>query len=126
MVRLPISSITNLDKHWLFYFNDSKEEKYVDLTGCAGNFAKITGYVSTDSLRPVGWRYEDQGQLCYELFNIGHLVLFAPLKPNPFQILKYLLSGKKPEDAHQVFLSSLESSLNRGGWKTVDRKEVQS
>lgn len=124
MVRLPISPRTLPDKYWLFYTNDGGEEKYVDLAGCAGNFAKITGYVSADCLRAVGWRYEEQGQLCYELFNAGHLVLFAPLKPSLFQILKYRLSGRKPDEAHRDFLSSFEAALNQGGWKTVEREET--
>ena len=126
MIKLPISKTTLPDKYWLFYTNDSGEEKYADLTGCAGNFARVTGYVSTDGLQAVGWRYEEQGQLCYELFNVGHLVLFAPLKPSPFQILKYLLSGKKPDAAHRDFLFSFETALNRGGWKTVEREDAQS
>lgn len=124
MVRLPISPRILPDKYWLFYTNDSGEEKYVDLSGCAGNFERITGHVSSDDLRAVGWRYEKHGQLCYELFNVGHTVLFAPIKPSLFQVLKYRLSGRKPDEAHRDFLTAFEAALNQGGWKTVEREET--
>ena len=80
------------------------------------------GYVSEDGLRAVGWRYEQKGMLCYELFNVGHTVVCASLKPSLVQTLGYVLSGKKPEEAHKGFLASFEEALNRGGWKTVERE----
>ena len=124
MVRIPLSSKNLPDKHWFVYINDSGEKKHVDLSGCAGSFERNTGYVSEDGLRAVGWRYEEQGQLCYELFNVGHTVVFASVKPGLVQSLGYLLSGKKAEEAHAAFLTSFEDALNRGGWKTVAREEA--
>lgn len=125
MVRIPLSKRTLPDKYWLIYTVDRKEKKHINLSGCAGNFELITGYVSSDELRAVGWRYEEQGQLCYELFNVGHTVLYAPTRPNPIQTLIYMLSGKRPEEAHRDFLDSFEHALNLGGWKTVKREEAQ-
>ena len=121
MVRIPLSKRTMPDKHWLVYINDNGEKKHVDLSGCAYSFEKITGYVSSDGLRAVGWHYEEGGQLCYELFNVGHTVLYASVKPNFIQRIGYLLAGKKPEEAHKEFLASFEEALNQGGWKTVQR-----
>ena len=121
MVRIPLSKRTLPGKHWLVYIDDNGDKKHVDLSGCACSFEKITGYVSSDGLRAIGWRYEEGGQLCYELFNVGHTVLFAPVKPSFVQTLGYILSGKKPEDAHKDLLASFEEALNQGGWKTVQR-----
>ena len=124
MITVPISTRNLPGKHWLVYVNENGEKKHIDLSGCAGSFARTTGYESQDGLRAVGWRYEDQGQLCYELFNVGHTVFFAPLKPGMVRLLGYLISGKKTEEAHKAFLDSFEEALNRGGWKTVAREDV--
>lgn len=125
MVRLPISKHTLPDKHWLVYVNDDGVKKHIDLSGCAGSFERSTGYVSQDGLRAVGWRYAQNGQLCYELFNVGHTVVWGPLQPNPIRALLYTLSGKDPREAHSAFLASFEEALAKGGWKTVPREEVQ-
>lgn len=125
MQRIKITRNTMPDKHWLVYRNDNGDVKHLDLSGCAGSFERSTGYVSGDGLRAVGWRYEEGGQLCYELFNIGHTVMYAPVRPDPVRLIGYLLRGKKPEEAHREFLGEFEAALNRGGWKTVERKEVE-
>ncbi len=125
MVRIPLSAKNLPDKHWFVYVNENRVTKHVDLSGCAGSFYGNTGYVSDDGLRAVGWRYEEKGQLCYELFNVGHTVVCASLKPSLGQTLGYLLSGKKNEEAHAAFLVSFEEALNRGGWKTVIREEMK-
>jgi hypothetical protein len=122
MTRIPLSKKILPDKYWLVYVNENGDRKHIDLSGCAGSFARNTGYVSEDGLRAVGWRYEEQDQVCYELFNVGHTVVFAPKKPGLVQTLGYMLSGKKPEEAHKGFLASFEEALNRGGWKTVERE----
>ena len=124
MVRIPITKRVLPDKYWLVYTNDDGRKKHIDLSGCACSFEKITGYISSDDLRAVGWHYEEDGQLCYELFNVGHTVLFTPIKPGLIQTIGYLFSGKKLEDAHKEFLDSFEVSLNRGGWKTIKREEL--
>lgn len=125
IVKISLSKRTLPDQYWLVYINNDGIKKHVALSGCACCFEKITGYVSSDGLRAVGWRYEEAGELCYELFNVGHTVLFAPIKPSLIQTIGYLLSSKKPEDAHKEFLASFEEALNRGGWKTVNREEIQ-
>lgn len=124
MVRIPLSKRTRIDKYWLIYTVDRKEKKHINLSGCAGNFELITGYISSDEFRPVGWRYEEQGQRCYELFNAGHTVLYAPIKPNLIQTCIYMLSGKRPAQAQRDYLDSFEHALNLGGWKTVKREEL--
>jgi len=124
MQRISITKKNLPDKHWLVYANENGMRKHVDLSGCAGSFERTTGYVSRDSFRAVGWRYTEGGQLCHELFNVGHIVLCAPLKPTLVMTLSYLLQGKKPEQAHKEYLDSFEAALNVGGWKTVDRSEV--
>ena len=122
MTRIPLSKKILPDKYWLVYVNENGDRKHIDLSGCAGSFARNTGYVSEDGLRAVGWRYEEQGQVCYELFNVGHTVVFAPKKPGLVQTLGYMLSGKKPEEAQAALIASFEEALNRGGWKTVERE----
>ena len=94
MVRLPISKHTLPDKHWLVYVNDDGVKKHIDLSGCAGSFERSTGYVSQDGLRAVGWRYAQNGQLCYELFNVGHTVVWGPLQPNPIRAFPVKTPGK--------------------------------
>lgn len=126
MVKLPLRKDALPGKHWLVYMNDYGEKKYIDLAGCACSFALVSGYVSEDGLRAVGWRYREQGQLCYELFNIGHTVFYAPLAPSFLQSLGYLLSGKSPKDGHKAFLASFEEALNQNGWKTVPREENEA
>ena len=122
MIRIPLSKKILPDKYWLVYVNENGDRKHIDLSGCASSFARNTGYVSEDGLRAVGWRYEEQGQVCYELFNVGHTVVFAPRKPGLVQTLGYMLSGKKPEEAQEALIASFEEALNRGGWKTVERE----
>ena len=124
MLRIRITKKSLPGKHWLVYFNDNGEKKHIDLSGCAGSFARTTGYVSQDGFRAVGLRYEEGGQLCYEMFNIGHTLFCAPLKPDPIQTLVYLLQGKKPAEAHKAYLEAFEAALHQGGWKTIERSEV--
>ena len=124
MLRIPITKKNLPDKHWLVYVNENGVCKHVDLSGCAGSFERTTGYVSQDALRAVGWRYTEGGQLCHELFNVGHIILCAPMKPTLVMLLGYLLRGKKPEEAHREYLASFEAALNVGGWKTVERNEA--
>ena len=122
MVKLRISKHTMPDKHWLKYINENGETKHVDLSGCANSFERATGYESQDGLRAVGWHYVEGGQFCYELFNIGHTVLWAPAKPGPVMSILCAITGK----SYQMHLDSFAEALRAGGWKTVDRNEVQA
>lgn len=124
MQKIRITKHVMPDKHWLVYADENGAIKHVDLSGCANTFSRVTCYTSCDGFKAVGLRYEENDQLCYELFNIGHTVLFAPLQPNPIQLIGYLLRGKNPKKAHEEYLAAFEAALNRGGWKTVERKEV--
>lgn len=125
MLKIPITNETMPGKHWIGYVNDDQEKKYIDLSGCACNFALITDYVSSDNLRAVGWRYEENGRLCYELFNAGHTVFYAPIKPTFLQVVGYMMTGKKAETAHKAFLAAFEDALNKGGWKTIEREDMK-
>ena len=116
MVTIPLSQRTLPDKHWLVYVNDNGEKKHVDLSGCAGSFARNTGYVSEDGLRAVGWRYEQKGMLCYELFNVGHTLIKFPLTPN---FVQKLLGGKNAADKLRQQYGEFEQKLNGYGLKTV-------
>ena len=72
-------------------------------------------------MRVVGYRYEENGCLCYELYTIGHVVLYVPLKMGILRRIGYLLRGTKPKEAHREYLLRFETALNAGGWKTVER-----
>lgn len=124
MQRIPITKNNLPDRHWLVFQNENGDKKHVDLSGCAGSFERSTGYRSQDGLRAVGWRYEEGGQLCYELFNIGHTVMYASLRPGPVTRLLCLLRGQDPQKAQEAFLASFENALHAGGWKTVPKDEV--
>ena len=122
MTEINIKQIDEITPFWLFYSKENGEPGNIQLSACANNFSVHRGYVSGDELQCVGLRYEKDGFGCYELFNVGHTVVCGPLKPGLVQNLGYMLSGKKPEEAHKAFLASFEEALNRGGWKTVERE----
>ena len=126
MLRIRVTKNTLPDKYWLVYSTEEGTVKHVDLSGCAASFERISGYVSEDGLRAVGWHYEEGGQKCWELFNIGHTLMYAPLRPSLLQTVGYLLRGKEPKAAHKEYLEAFEAALNQGGWKTVDRNEVKA
>ena len=126
METLPLTKKLFPDKHWLKFINENGALKHVDLSGCANNFSRATGYESTDGLRAVGWRYQKGNQICIELFNIGHMLLVTSAQPNPIQALGYLFTGKNPQKGHKEFLESFDKALEVGGWKVVDRAEVEA
>ena len=121
--KIRITKHTMTDRYWLVYTNNDGETKHIDLSGCSNSFLHATGYISKDALKAVGLRYEEDGQLCYELFNVGHTVFFAPLRPSVWEYCICLLTGKKIEEVHKSSLYAFEEALNQGGWKTVDRTE---
>ena len=124
MQRVRITQKNMPGKHWLVYCNDDHIKKHIYLPGCAETFELSTGYRSNDGLRAVGWHYEEGGQLCYELFNVGHTILYAPLQLGPVHTLLYRLRMKNPVEEHRAFLQKFEDLLNQGGWKTIAREEV--
>jgi hypothetical protein len=121
MDRVRLSAGMTPDSYWLRFYREDGTQSCISLEGCANSFALVTQnrYASEDGLRCVGWRYEEDGCLCYELFCVGHVVLYMPLKPDVFNCIRYLLRGNKPQEAHEEALKTFESALNRGGWKTV-------
>ena len=124
MVAILLTKKIFPDKYWLKYTNADGIVKHVDLSGCANNFSRATGYESQDGLRAVGWQFIEDGQICMELFNIGHTLLVVPLRPSLTQTLGYLLSGKNPQRGHREFLDRFAQALAAGGWKIVNKDEV--
>lgn len=113
------------DRYWLRYTNEAGVLKNVNLSGCANSFKLATNnaYDTGDGMKCVGWRYEEDGCLCYELFCIGHLQLSIPLQPGLADRIKYLLLGKKADEAYREKLEAFERALNQGGWKTVGKPD---
>ena len=120
MVRIPIFKGIHPDKHWLVDINKDGQHKHVGLLGCACSFENVVGYMSSDSLRAVSRHYEEDGNLYYELFNIGRSVFLTSIKLGLIRKLGYLLSGKEHETAHKEILSTFETALHLSGWKTVN------
>ena len=121
MDKLRITKKLMPDKHWIKYLNENGDRKHLDLSGSANNFERATGYESQDELRAVGWHYVEGGQLCYELFNIGHTVFWVPAKPGPVMSVICAITGK----SYQTYRDAFSEALRQGGWKTVPREEVQ-
>ena len=123
MVKLKLHKRFFPDQYWLRYTNEAGVLKQVNLAGCANSFKLATdnAYDTGDGLRAVGWRYEEDGCLCCEIFSVGHVQLYIPLRPGFAACVSYLLRGKKPGQACYDKLESFEQALNRGGWKTVEK-----
>lgn len=126
MVKVKLSRHLLPDRYWLRYTDDAGVVKQVSLTACANSFKLATNnaYDIGDGLQGVGWRYEEGGSLCYELFCVGHLQLSIPLQPSLMDRLVYLLQGKRADEAYRHKLEAFELALNKGGWKTVENPRV--
>lgn len=125
MVKVRLNKNHFPDKYWLKYCNDAGIVKKISLTGCANSFKLATGdtYDTGDGLKGVGWRYEENGCLCYELFCIGHLQLSVPLRPSMTDRIGLLLRGKNAQEGYREKLEAFEKALNLGGWKTVPKPD---
>lgn len=125
MDKIRITRRCYPDRYWLTYVNNKGAVKQVSLTSCANSFGLHTNniYNIGDNIQPVGWRYEVNGYLYYELFCVGHVQLYYPAKPGLLDRIRYLLQGKNPQDAHRLKLASFEQALNSGGWKTVEKPD---
>ena len=123
MIRVKINKKSFSDRYWLRYVTESGGSKQVSLPSCANSFRLATEnrYDTGDGLQCVGWRYEKDGDLCYELFCVGHVQLYMSLQPSLKDVLLYLLKGKKINEAHQRKLEAFELALNERGWKTVEK-----
>lgn len=123
MLKIKIDKKCYPDQYWLEYINETGVLKKVSLTGCANSFRLATDHAfdTDDGMQGVGWRYEEDGNLCYEIFCVGHLQFYTPLQPSLKDRIVYLFKGKKAEEAHKQKLEAFERALNLGGWKTVER-----
>ena len=83
--KIPLKKQFYPDQYWLRYVDDESEKKTVSLSACANSFKLVPQgrYASDDGLKCVGWRYEEAGQLCFELFSAGHVVFTTTLYPRP-------------------------------------------
>ena len=123
MVRVKINKKFFSDRYWMGYTTESGVSKQVSLSSCANNFRLATDnrYDTGNGLQCIGWRYEEAGNLCYELFCVGHLQLYMPLQPGLKDMLLCLLKGKKIQEGYQEKLKAFELALNQRGWKVVER-----
>ena len=123
MFRIRLTRANFPDAYWLRYRNEDGIIKHVSLSSCANNFrlTEENEISSDEQLRCVGWRYEDNGCLCYELFCVGHLVLFTSLRPGVVDQICGLLSRKKAEDIRRETALNFENALNQSGWKTLEK-----
>ena len=122
-MKIQITPSVMPDQYWLVYRDQFGNTKHLYLSGCANTFAAATGIRPEGALRCVGWRYEEDGQLCYELFNAGHLTLCTPLNPGALKQLLWRLQGKDPEAEQKKTLEAFEKALNAGGWMTLPRPD---
>ena len=122
MTEISIRKIREINQFWLVYARD-EGDGHIQLSACANNFRIHHGCDDGDGLQCVGLRYEKDGFGCYELFNVGHLVLCTPLRPGILQQLAYRLQGKDPEEAHRKTLEAFEDALKVGGWMTLPRPD---
>lgn len=120
MNLLPIQNIKEINEYWLVYRGRDGAEGYIDLSASANTFEKSRQYTSDDGLRCVGLRYIKGGNLCYELFNIGHVTLYLPVRPNPVFALIARLMGKDPVARQQEMYDEVEKKFNACGWKTIE------
>lgn len=123
MAKVKMSKHYYPDRHWLRYVDENGMVKQVSLSGCANSFRLATGnaYDTGDGLRSVGWRYEENGCLVYEMFSVGHLQLYMSLQPGLVDRLCCLLRGQKVQEVYRDKLEAFERALNAGGWKTVEK-----
>ena len=124
MFKIRLTNANFPDAYWLRYRNEDGVIKHVDLSSCANNFRLVVGESASedDGLSCVGWRYEENECLCYELFCVGHLVLYTPLKPCLLDLICGLLSGKDADVLRREKAHSFEKALNKSGWKTVEKQ----
>ena len=124
MNKVQLSKELFPDQYWIRYRNEDGYCRNISLSACANSFRLVTNgaYADDDGMRCVGWRYEEDGDLCYELFSIGHLVLTISLTPSLIERVCCLVQGKDVQEVHREKIMAFEAALNRGGWKTICKK----
>ena len=123
MIKVKLNKKSFSDRYWLGYVTESGVSKQVSLPSCANSFRLATDnrYDTGDGLQGIGWRYKENGNLCYELFCVGHLQLYMPLQPGLKDCIVFTLQGKKVAEAYQRKLEAFEKTLNQFGWKTIEK-----
>ena len=125
MKKIPLKKQFFPDKYWIRYTNLEGEDKNLSLSSCANSFKLVTGdaYASDDGMKCVGWRYEEAGDLCFELFSAGHVVFTATLYPSLMDSIICLLKGLETSEYRRFKAMEFERALNQGGWKTLYKEQ---
>ena len=125
MKKIPLKKQCYPDNYWIRYTNAEGEKKTISLSSCANSFKLVTkdAYASGDGMKCVGWRYEEGGELCFELFSAGHVVFSTTLYPSPIDSLICLVKGLETEEYRRYKAMEFERALNRGGWKTLYKEQ---
>ena len=125
MKKIPVKKQFFPDLFWIRYVNVEGEAKIISLSSCANSFKLVTGdaYASDDGMKCVGWRYEAEGELCFELFSAGHVVFTTSLYPTMMDSLICLIKGLETSEYRRYNAMEFERALNRGGWKTLYKEQ---
>ena len=125
MKKIPLKKKFFPDNYWIRYVDTDGETKTVSLSACANSFKLVTQgqYASDDGLKCVGWRYEENGELCFELFTAGHVVFTESLYPSLKDTIACLFQGLETDEYRRYNAMEFERALNQGGWKTVYREQ---
>ena len=125
MKKIPLKKQFFPDKYWIRYVNEEGEAKNISLSSCANSFKLVTGgaYASDDGMKCVGWRYEEEGELCFELFSAGHVIFTTTLHPSLIDSLICLIKGLETSEYRRYHAMEFERALNQGGWKTLYREQ---
>lgn len=121
MKRVHVSRCKVMDQNWVVYKSDDGLDKYVDLSSCANSFALTVGKDRLHSKDCIGWRYKEDDTILYELFNIGHLLIYASTKATLYDRIQNCLSKRVRETRNAKLLREFEEALNRVGWRIADK-----
>lgn len=121
MQRVPISKCRVVDTNWVVYRNEDGMDKYTDLSACANNFSLNVGKDSFICKNCIGWYYQEGNNLFCELFNIGHLLIYASVKPTLFEWVPRCFKKQNFESKSERLFRVFVDQLNQAGWSIVNK-----